>query len=369
MGLPIFRARAKERNSVSIFDSVKSILSSSSSRIQARRRSSPPSPNAVYHPIFRLPAEILAHIFTLGSRTDTMFPVVVSHVCSAWRLIALRTPRMWRRIDIDFRETMWREWMRRARACSLDVTVRLVPATGSMYMDSDSVQWRMYLVLPFVHRWRTLEMFFDHYSPFLWNAALSECCSARGVQAMSLEELTLVYPMNDDTKEFTLFSGVAPRLRRLTVDGIRLTWLPSLFQNLTSLHYTHHGFTSGPQAVREITSMLRVSYRLVELHILFPKKAHRFIQPALYSPSRGRQISLLSLTSLHLRVDGGDIPLELSHLAAKFHTPNLRYFHLCDANYRQKPYATLPLFRRLYTVPTSLQEIYCDNGWRNPIYS
>ncbi|PBK74722.1 hypothetical protein ARMSODRAFT_1013715 [Armillaria solidipes] len=369
MGLPTFRTRAKERNSVSIFDSVKSILSSSSSRIQARRRSSPVSPSAVYHPIFRLPAEILAHIFTLGSRTDTMFPVVVSHVCSAWRLIALRTPRMWRRIDIDFRETMWRERMRRARACSLDVALRLVPATGSMFMDSDSVQWRMYLVLPFVHRWRTLEMFFDHYSPFLWNAALSECCSASGVQAMSLEELMLVYPMNDDTKEFTLFSGVAPRLRRVTVDGIRLTWLPSLFQNLTSLHYTHHGFTSGPQAVREITSMLRVSYRLVELRILFPKKAHRFIQPALYSPSHGRQISLLSLASLHLRVDGGDIPLELSHLAAKFHTPNLRYLHLCDANYRQKPYATLPLFRRLYTVPTSLQEIYCDNGWRNPIYS
>ena len=76
------------------------------------------------------------------------------------------------------------------------------------------------------------EIFFQ---PYLWKAALANCASP----AIVLQGVSLVYRLNYDPQEFLLFSGFTPRLRRVTIDGIRLAWLPSLFANLTFLYYTH----------------------------------------------------------------------------------------------------------------------------------
>jgi hypothetical protein len=133
----------------------------------------------------------------------------------------------------------------------------------------------MGLVAPHIRRWRSLTIKFDQYSPFLWNAALSPCCASGGissasVQAWNLTELTLLHPRNDDTKEFLLFGGIAPRLARATVAGIHLDWSPGLFANLVYLDYCHHGFTSGWECVAEVLNMLDVSRKLRELRIIFP---------------------------------------------------------------------------------------------------
>ena len=73
------------------------------------------------------------------------------------------------------------------------------------------------------------------FQPYLWKAALANCASP----AIVLQGVSLVYRLNYDPQEFLLFSGFTPRLRRVTIDGIRLAWLPSLFANLTFLYYTH----------------------------------------------------------------------------------------------------------------------------------
>ncbi|TFK40640.1 hypothetical protein BDQ12DRAFT_601305 [Crucibulum laeve] len=321
------------------------------------------------HFIHRLPIEILAHIFVLGSEDDFMFPVTVSHVCRSWRNIALNTPSLWRRIFLNPKEHMWRERIRRARACSLDI--QLLPAMPHrsgihrpQYLDLYAVQWYMYIVLPYLHRWRSLEIRFAEFAPYLWNAALSSCCSRNSSQAPLLEELSLVFPSNDDTKEFCLFSGYAPRLRRVTLDGIRLTWLPSLFGNLTFLDYTHDGFTVGHQAVSDVLSILTVSSRLVELRVLFPHQ-HASSGPETTVPT-ARRVALPNLTHLQLRASGSDIPFELAHLVTFLYTPSLASLRLVDLGRGFHPFPNLKSFFYVYALPQNLRVLRIENGWYDP---
>lgn len=296
-----------------------------------------------------------------------MLPVVVSHVCSTWRAIAFRTPSLWRRITLSPRMDMWRERMHRARACSLDV--QLLPwvkfrsgIARRQYLDIHTVQWYMHLVVPFIYRWRSLEISFTDYSPYLWNAALFGCCSrSNRAQALMLEELSLVYPRNDDTKEFALFSGCAPRLRRVTVDGIRLAWLPSLFGNLTFLDYSHHAFTWGHEAVNDVISILQVSSRLTELRILFPQKRVTTLPPR--TPPVNKRIVLPYLTHLYARVDGAAIPLELAHLLSLVHTPSLISLRLIDLTRRHHSFSNLAAFFQLYSLPRTLRIVRIEHGW------
>jgi hypothetical protein len=300
-----------------------------------------------------------------------MLPVVVSHVCSSWRAIAFRTPSLWHRITLDRRLDMWRDRIYRPQACSLDV--QLLPwftlRTGIVHLqrlDMHIVQWYMQLVIPSVHRWRSLEILFTDYSPYLWNAALFGCCSrtSRG-QAHMLEDLSLVYPANDDAKEFCLFSGFAPRLRRVTLDGIRLTWLPSLFGNLMFLDYSHHAFTAGHQAVNELLNMLQISCHLVEFRILFPSK--RVIPLLLpHSPPAMKRISLPCITHLHVRVDRLGIPLELAHLLTLVRTPSLISLRLIDLSCQHHSFPNLKSFFQIYSIPRTLRILRIEHGWYNP---
>ncbi|RDB17957.1 hypothetical protein Hypma_000944 [Hypsizygus marmoreus] len=322
------------------------------------------------HFIHRLPIELLAHIFVIGSEDDALSPITVSHVCHAWREIALRTPTLWRRIQLSPRLDMWTERIYRAGACTLDIQLLPWIPTRSFFpkhqhLDMHMVQWYIHFVAPLIRRWRSLEIVFADYSPFLWNASLSAFCSrSRRIQATSLESLTLVYRANDDTKEFCLFSGFAPRLRSVTLDGIRLAWLPSLFGNLTYLDYTHHGFTSGYDAVHDVIKILDVSSRLVELKILFPRKPLPAIPTRTQAVSR--RVLLPSLITLHLRVEGIDIPFELAHLMTLILTPALTHLRFVDLERRQQPFYSLKSFFYVYAIPPSLRSLTVEHGWYDP---
>ncbi|KAF8158294.1 hypothetical protein B0H34DRAFT_708192 [Crassisporium funariophilum] len=317
------------------------------------------------HPIYRLPVELISLIFVSGSEDDPDFAIVVSHVCRAWRHIALQTPSLWRRITLNTKEHMWRERIRRARACSLDIQLLpwSTPRTGvprARELNLYTVQWYMHIVLPYISRWRSLEIVFAEYAPYLWKATLASCVAP----ATALQDLSLVYRLNDDTEEFTLFSGSAPRLRRVTLDGIRLRWLPSLFANLRFLDYTHHGFTSGHQAVDDVISILTVSSRLSELRLLFPRG-----QKARLPPRRDyvtKRIRLPYLTDLHLIVDGSDIPFELAHIVTLISTPRLSSLHLIDLRYAHHSFHSLKSFFYVYALPSALRFIHISHGWYDP---
>jgi len=179
-----------------------------------------------------------------------------------------------------------------------------------------------------------------------------------------LQDLSLVYRLNDDTQEFLLFSGFTPHLRRVTVDGIRLAWLPSLFANLTFLDYTHHGFTSSHQAVDDVVSILTVSCRLIELRLFFPRGKTACL------PSRHdyvtKCITLSSLTHIQLTVDGYDIPFELAHLVTLLVTPSLAHLRLVDLNRTSHPFPSLKSFFYVYALPRTISVIQIGHGWYDP---
>ncbi|KAJ3731294.1 hypothetical protein DFJ43DRAFT_1080858 [Lentinula guzmanii] len=314
------------------------------------------------HSIRILPPELLAYIFVLGSKDDPLLPLSVSHVCSFWRALALSTPEIWRRVALGSHYSMWRETIYHARACTLDIEFQSGNRRGPFAFYE--VQRYMHLVMPHIHRWRSLSIVFTEYQPYLWNSALSECCTrSHDTQAPELEDLCLVYRHNDDTKEFCLFSGYAPKLQRVTVDGIRLTWLPSLFQNLTHLDYTHHGLTNGSHAVQEIVNVMRVCSRLTELRLLFPNRGFRARPPNHRAFPPFSSVYFPWLKVLHLRVETKDVPEELILIASIFNTPRLSELRLIDNVGQRTSFEQIRMFWSLYTIPDALRTIHIQNGW------
>ena len=338
------------------------------------------------HPIHFLPPEVLAHIFLLGSSDPSelgvLFPLCMSHVCGAWRDLALSTHTLWQRITPDLRHRLWKQYIRRSAACLIDVSLTR-PSSISPYsdhnkvnahrlppFDANNVQWYIGLVAPHIRRWRSLTIKFDQYSPFLWNAALSPCCASGGtsstvVQAWNLEDLTLIYPRNDDTKEFQLFGGVAPRLTRAMIAGVRLDWSPGLFSNLVYLDYCHHGFTSGWESVAEVLNLLDVSRKLGELRITFPSSAASMGGgawdwcPATF-PLRHVGMSYLQRLSICAK---HDIPLEMSTIFGYLHMPALRVLRLRDTGRGRRVFGGLKGFSRSLRRSGTLEVVDMEYGW------
>ncbi|KAK7690307.1 hypothetical protein QCA50_006964 [Cerrena zonata] len=279
----------------------------------------------------------------LGAQNDPLLPLTATHVCKSWRALALQTPSLWRLISLDGRLRLWKEYLRRSRQCTLDI--QLVPQSrysrstspdprsrsrthGRYYLDAQSAQLYVHCAAPYISRWRSLEIEFQHYAPYLWNAALSACCGyGSRFYTPQLQSLTLIHANNDDTKEFTLFGGYAPRLRHVTLNGVRLTWLPSLFSNLTTLDYTHHGFTRGSDAAAELLYMLKISNALRELKVSLPSRAGAHSSFPCTFPAE-ESVVLPYLTELSILIEGTDLPSALTHFMAHISIPNIHTFRL-----------------------------------------
>ncbi|KAJ7639313.1 hypothetical protein FB45DRAFT_424637 [Roridomyces roridus] len=95
--------------------------------------------DAVTYPVLSLPPEITSEIFihclpSLQLRPDGVdpmqVPLLVSHVCSQWRRIAISTPLLWRELNIDLgiRRRQGSDivdtWLARAQHCPLSVRIR-----------------------------------------------------------------------------------------------------------------------------------------------------------------------------------------------------------------------------------------------------
>ena len=278
--------------------------------------------------------ELLIRIFLLGSLSDPEFPVIISQVCSLWRRLAIHTPKLWCYIRPDGRYCMSARRLKRARSQLLDIDLRFPsasPTNTSLLIAK--IHSRMRSIYPFIRQWRLLSICFSGYAPFLWNVALSGLCaqpSHRSCHVTQLEELLLKFPMNDDTKEFLLFGNEAPRLRRLTLCGIRLKWTSSLFGNLISLDYTHHGFNEGYSAIREILNMLTISYRLETLTIAF--SADHEDRLLFGSAQSMESTTMPRLKTLVFSIVGTAIPDEVGLLALNLHLPSLTRLELVAKN-------------------------------------
>lgn len=81
-------------------------------------------------PIYRLPPEILGDIFICAARSafDSTRPygwIKLTHVCDAWREVALHTPRLWSHIHLRRNLAFMREVLARSKEAPLRVNVDL----------------------------------------------------------------------------------------------------------------------------------------------------------------------------------------------------------------------------------------------------
>lgn len=237
-------------------------------------------------------------------------------------------------------------------------------------------------VMPYISRWRSLDIRFEGYAPFLWTAALSACCiRSVAMHADALRELVLVFPNNDDPRRFTLFNCIAPRLRKITLYGIRLTWTPSVFRNLSSLDYTHHAFSMGREAALEVLLMLQVSSRLETLRLAFPaSEGMEDLSSASESEEMGtvtgrmdgrasRRVRLSHVSLLELAVvgTGSDVPSSLVHLLYHLSLPSLSalQFSHSPSSLSGHLSRTRPLLSVLAPFP-SLTYLRLSQRWLSP---
>lgn len=178
--------------------------------------------------------------------------------------------------------------------------------------------------------------------------------------------MTLLYPRNDDTKEFLLFGGIAPRLSRAAIAGVRLDWSPGLFSNLVYLDYCHHGFTSGWESVAELLNLLDVSRKLRELRITFPSS---YADPMIgggwdWYPTTFplRHVVMPYLQRLTICAKH-DIPLEMSTIFGYLHMPALRVLRLRDSGRARRVFGGLKSFSRSLKRPRTLEFVDMEYGW------
>lgn len=176
----------------------------------------------------------------------------------------------------------------------------------------------------------------------------------------------MLYPRNDDTKEFLLFGGIAPRLTRAMIAGIRLDWSPGLFSNLVYLDYCHHGFTSGWESVAEVLNMLDVSRELRELRITFPSVSAAPMggggwdwYPTTF-PLRHVGMAYLQRLTIYAKYD---IPSELSTIFGYLHLPSLRLLRLRDSGRSRRVFSGLKSFSRSLRRPRTLEVVDMEYGW------
>ena len=257
--------------------------------------------------ISSLPPELLAAIFEMALSKRRIqyklpFEVVLSHVSSFWRAVAITTPALWTRIDIySSRSECAAKYLQRSGSMLLDIRVDIYNADKRLLIRSTHkrdalIQSIVKTLFPHIHR-------------------------ARSLLVLSSFELTALKLLSH------LYNSIAPHLRRLRMNighpdtigprtagfkafgkGLpQLTFLetdlpdcvPLSLQNLTTLH------------LHTLTNTLNLSYQSFLAMITAPPSLRNLsIQGSLnvslwpfHTPVNGQGFSMNNLEALRLPDD------------------------------------------------------------------
>jgi hypothetical protein len=310
----------------------------------------------------RLPSEILAYIIKMGSRDDVLLPHTSSQVCRNWRHVLLNTPTVWTGIYLDHRIAMWSRFLNRSKGAPLEVYLH-EPPPGRHWSnwDHNLVRWILQPALPHVRRFRAFHVRLHTPAPFLWNSILSPLCGDSRVAAPMLEELTLIYPSNEDGKQFALFGGQAPKLRIVTLNSIRLA-CPSIFQHLGDLRYTHMCSTDV-HGISDIVSILQACISLQHLKLVFDVRNRTSAPfPVYYDGSN--HVRLVHLRHLQLSILGQDIPFEMELFLHHVEFTNVVILHCAHAAIRRpRPFPSVAHYAARLGPLHYLKELKVERGW------
>ncbi|KAJ7121956.1 hypothetical protein C8R43DRAFT_1241294 [Mycena crocata] len=224
----------------------------------------------------RLPHDIVQEIFLACLPTDVNAnicpqnaPQVLCRICSAWRAVALSTPRLWASLllpvefilDDEQRRAAVSRWMKRSGACPISLSIVASPASwqtrvpGPRPNDIASV---MDSLVDSAARWRQVE--------------LARFPSEAGLQALTevstpiLEDLKVGCHRLDNPLRWNMFES--PRLRNLALSasiglGAFILDMPVGWANLTNLLLECTGSSSQGMSPFTVLSLLKRCPNLV----------------------------------------------------------------------------------------------------------
>ena len=308
----------------------------------------------------RLPEELLIKIF--GHCVEdgwTPAPLVVSHVCSAWRRAAL-SPKVWSHVYVrcDDANVLDRTqfWLKMAAGADLRVTFAV-----SWRITQREINRLMLVLAARRAQWRSLRIDADttQHAEFV----LAQC---QGVFP-ELREVSIKTSAStpdggdvDGTSDLvrlaeTFNAERAPRLATVSYASAIVPAVPIFPAHIRHLDLRiQDSLNQRPLSAASIIGALEP---LTELRTLTLSMPFIYIHPYIPETDSFRCVSLPNLTSL--TVYG---PTDLNELLPHFHTPILRRLHLRsleDLGYRQQPVGpSLMRFLDLSTPPIELLELH-----------
>ncbi|KAF8599388.1 hypothetical protein BDV93DRAFT_609342 [Ceratobasidium sp. AG-I] len=223
-------------------------------------------------PISRLPAEILAHIFTLavnlgrnihlrlGHPKPSLDQVhIIASVCSQWRQITLITGPLWAHLDLGKichlnHATLWLE---RARGQPLDICVR-----PTKHYHSDKSKATFARILPLINHLGSFALHLDVETAERWFSAWSGHGVPGALTALALQPTRgkpLMFPPNPQTVSQERLGELFSSLNTLFLCNMRVDWDYTVFRNLITLNLTD--IKSGP-TINALAQILLNSPRL-----------------------------------------------------------------------------------------------------------
>ncbi|KAJ7353570.1 hypothetical protein DFH08DRAFT_1077681 [Mycena albidolilacea] len=279
----------------------------------------------------RLPPDIVREIFVAclpSDRNAVMSaqeaPLLLCRICSAWRTIALSTPRLWASLHVpssyviakEARTPAVIEWLQRSAACPISLSVTV----GDTWHEPSSVSALLAALANFSARWRHVE--FQRLPP------------------ESVEQLTEIRPLKLESFKFTGWISSlravgmlnVPSLRVVTlysrgaepIDDIVLT-MPLVWDQLTHLTLQCNGEHRGV-LIANVVAILDRCTRLISFQVSLRKNDSEIDSTS--GPVLQPVLETLIMT------EGSLAPQSLRHLVDHVSMPQLRRFHFAASTTR-----------------------------------
>jgi hypothetical protein len=249
-------------------------------------------------PVSALPDEILAIIFGMGRKYDSL-NVKASHVIRRWRDVAINTPLLWTRITVSLPQSLDQAetYLKRSQNCSLDIELNIYYPHQSLPQNKGRC---LDCFLPHVGRWRKVEI--SACDEQCAHEIISQllCLSAPRLQRFALCNVraylltTPLYPHHSPLVR--IFTGGAGALERFKLSQLSMAqcWPP-----LAAVTWLDFYFTEPLLLLKHFHDALRAMTHLTDLRIL--GKVTEFLLD-----SEVVQINLPSLVSLYFDCTGDE---------------------------------------------------------------
>ncbi|KAG5644966.1 hypothetical protein DXG03_007338 [Asterophora parasitica] len=222
-------------------------------------------------PISSLPSELLSYIFRLGQAMDfaivtleahlrvlQSFEVLVSHVSSRFRAVALGTPVLWSRITIapTFRGEEIDTYLTRSAQCGLKVRMNLASAPSLNTLQMEKVD----IMVPHLRQFERLAInttYESRLQPILRRLYHSAAPMLQHL-SVAVDEVESVPPEDDK-----ILQGGAPILTFVRLRGLALHLFRPPLTNVTTLHLDETtGLPMLYTTFREIITAPSILYNL-----------------------------------------------------------------------------------------------------------